>query len=193
VWLVALAATAGTLLVTGERAVGAMAAGGTAAMKTVAAAAPYCGITWGSGARSAGALSEGPLVATRTGRHECFDRLVFEFDGPATGFRVAYGEAYTEGEGRPMSPYTAGGAVLSVVLMQPAYSPEHEATYPLKVGEHATAVVGYRTLRDAVFGGSFEGYTTFSVGVRARLPYRVFTLAGPGTHTRIVLDVAHKW
>jgi hypothetical protein len=168
-------------------------AGGAVASRSAAVAAPYCGITWGSGDKSGGALSTGPLIETRTGRHECFDRLVFEFDGPATGFRVAYGEAYTEGEGRPLSPYTAGGAVLSVVLMQPAYSPEHEATYPLRVGEHAVAVVGYRTLRDVVFGGSFEGYTTFAVGVRARLPYQVFTLAGPGSHTRIVLDVAHQW
>jgi hypothetical protein len=54
-------------------------------------------------------------------------------------------------------------------------------------------VLGYRTLRDVVFGGSFEGYTTFAVGVRARLPFRVFVLAGPGTHSRIVLDVAHQW
>jgi hypothetical protein len=44
-----------------------------------------------------------------------------------------------------------------------------------------------------VFGGSFEGQTLFGVGARARLPFRVFTLAGPGGHSRIVLDVAHRW
>jgi hypothetical protein len=52
---------------------------------------------------------------------------------------------------------------------------------------------GYRTLRDVVFGGSFEGHTTFAVGVRARLPFRVFVLTGPGSHSRIVLDIAHRW
>ncbi len=31
------------------------------------------------------------------------------------------------------------------------------------------------------------------VGVRARLPFRMFSLAGPGTGSRIVLDVAHRW
>ncbi len=44
-----------------------------------------------------------------------------------------------------------------------------------------------------VFGGSFEGYTTFAVGVRATLPFRVFILAGPGSHSRVVLDIAHRW
>lgn len=179
IWLVALVVAASALVTGGGVAEG--------------AAAPYCGITWGSGNKAAGALSVAPLVTTRTGRHDCFDRLVFEFDGVAKGYRVAYGEAYTEGQGLALSPYTAGGAVLSFVLLAPAYSPERVATYPLKVGQHAASVVGYRTLRDVVFGGSYEGYTTFSVGVRARLPYRVFTLAGPGTHSRIVLDVAHQW
>ena len=60
-------------------------------------------------------------------------------------------------------------------------------------GDHVAAVGGYRTLRDVVYGGCFEGRTTFGVGVRARLPFRVFTLAGPGTRSRIVLDMAHRW
>ena len=41
--------------------------------------------------------------------------------------------------------------------------------------------------------GSYEGRTTFGVGVRARLPMRVFTLDGPGTGSRLVIDVAHRW
>ncbi|GAB3840941.1 hypothetical protein GCM10029963_10770 [Micromonospora andamanensis] len=64
---------------------------------------------------------------------------------------------------------------------------------PYRTGEHVANVLRYQTLRDVVFGGSFEGYSTFAVGVRARLPFRVFVLAGPGDHSRIVLDVAHQW
>jgi hypothetical protein len=41
--------------------------------------------------------------------------------------------------------------------------------------------------------GSFEGQTTIGLGVRARLPFRVFTLDGPGNGSRIVIDVAHHW
>jgi hypothetical protein len=156
-----------------------------AATVRTAAAAPYCGITWGSLAKSGGTLSQAPLTEARTGRHTCYDRVVFEFNGAADGYSVHYGEAYTEGQGLPMSPITAGGALLAVSLRAPASA--------YGTGDHVANVTGYRTLRDVVFGGSFEGYTTFAVGVRARLPYRVFVLSGPGTHSRIVLDVAHQW
>jgi hypothetical protein len=79
-----------------------------------------------------------------------------------------------------------------VTLRAPAYD-EHAPTLDARAGDHVVNVLRHDTLRDVVFGGSFEGYTTFAVGVRARLPYRVLTLAGPGAHSRIVLDVAHRW
>jgi hypothetical protein len=54
-------------------------------------------------------------------------------------------------------------------------------------------VTDYRTFRQVAFAGSFEGQTTIGLGVRARLPFRVLTLTGPGTSSRIVVDVAHSW
>ncbi|ASW55244.1 hypothetical protein CIK06_15270 [Plantactinospora sp. KBS50] len=159
-----------------------------------AAAAPYCGITWGSLDRSGGTLSTAALLEVRAGRHDCYDRLVFETDGTANGYRVSYGEAYTGGQGTALSPYTAGGAVLAVVLLAPAEDPAGGgAGYPAVTGTHPLNLLGYPTLRDVVYGGSYEGYTTFAVGVRDRLPFQVTVLAGPGTHSRIVLDVAHRW
>jgi hypothetical protein len=160
-------------------------AGGLVSGTTAAAASPYCGITWGSGNKAAGSLSQASLLTVRTGRHDCYDRVVFEFTGTAKGYRVAYKEAFTQATGQPLSPYTAGGAVIEVVLLEPS------TLYG--TGQHVANVFGYNTLRDVVAGGSFEGYTTFAVGVRARLPYRVFTLNGPDTHSRIVIDVAHYW
>jgi len=170
---------------------GAASAGATSPART--AAAPYCGITWGSTARSGGSLSTAPLIAVRTGRQDCYDRVVFEFDGRADGFSVEYGEAYTDGEGLPLSPYTAGGALLAVSLRAPAYDDQHVSTFPHRTGDHVANVLRYETLRDVVFGGSFEGYTTFAVGVRARLPFRVMVLPGPGSHSRVILDIAHRW
>ncbi|HWD04249.1 MAG TPA: hypothetical protein VG674_17565 [Amycolatopsis sp.] len=42
------------------------------------------------------------------------------------------------------------------------------------------------------FAGSFEGLSTFAVGVRAMLPFRVFTQAGPRDQVRrVVVDLAH--
>ncbi len=157
-----------------------------------AAGAPYCGITWGSLAKSGGSLSPGPLLAARTGRHACYDRVVFDFAGPATGYRVRYATAVPQ-EGSGAALPVAGGAQIWVELLEPSYDQTGRSTTPYRAGQHVGAVAGYRTLRDVVYGSSFEGYTAFGVGVRARLPYRVFTLPGPGGRSRIVLDVAHHW
>ena len=168
--------------------------GGTAAV-AAAPAHPYCGITWGSLFKADETFSSAGLVDVRTGRHDCYDRVVLDFNGPATGYRVHYVDhVYSEGKGDQLD--VAGGAQLAVVLLEPAYDIETGAPTFLHAGgtgAHVANVVGYRTLRDVVDGGSFEGYTTFGVGVRARLPFRVFALAGPGSHSRIVLDVAHRW
>ena len=139
-------------------------------------------------------MSPSPLVASRSGQHSCLDRVVFEFTGPANGFEVHYAnEVFTEGQGLPLSPITAGGGLLSVHLLEPAYGETGQPTFAHRTGDHVANTAGYRTLRDVVFGGSFEGYTTFAVGVRATLPFRVFVLSGPGSNSRIVLDVAHRW
>ena len=61
------------------------------------------------------------------------------------------------------------------------------------VAPEAFTTGGFRTFRDLVYGGSFEGQTDFALGVRARLPFRVFVLAGPGGNSRLVVDVAHQW
>ena len=157
------------------------------------AASPDCSVTWGSLPKVHEAHSPSALADARTGRHRCFDRLVFDFQGPATGYNVRYADhVYTEGKGEDLR--IAGGAKLYVTLLEPAYDVQTGAlTYPHPDGEHVANVWGYRTLRDVVYGGTFEGYTTFGVGVRARLPFRVFTLTGPGDGSRIVVDVAHRW
>ena len=80
----------------GARAVAALAA--TAALFAVpaasgtgaATAAPYCGITWGSLAKTSAPLAAGRVYGVRAGRHACFDRLVLDMTGPAPGFDVWY-------------------------------------------------------------------------------------------------------
>jgi hypothetical protein len=164
------------------------------------AAAPHCGITWASLAKDQDVMSSAPLSDIRTGQHPCFDRVVFDFQGsrtnfqgPASGYHVAYADnVYGQGKGDRLS--IAGGARLSVVLLDPAYDiVTGAATYPHATGDHVADVSGFRTLRDVVYGGSFEGSTTVGIGVRARLPFRVLVLEGPGAGSRIVVDVAHRW
>jgi len=102
----------------------------------------------------------------------------------------------------PAVPYQArdgsltlrGGAFLNIVLLTTTYDINTgTSTYtPANINELVN-ISGWRTLRQVAGGGSFEGYTTIGLGVRARLPFRVFPLAGPGGHSRLVIDVAHHW
>ncbi|MBC3192028.1 hypothetical protein H7X46_13225 [Pseudonocardia sp. C8] len=156
------------------------------------AATPACDLTWGSLPETAAPMNPSPLVTTRTGQHQCWDRVVFQIAGSVgAGWDVRYVDTVVQdGSGTPLR--VPGGARLAVVLHHPAYDEAGDATYLHRVGPVAN-VTGYRTLRSVVFGGSFEGYTTFGVGVRGRLPFRVFALPGPGGDTRIVLDVLHSW
>lgn len=156
---------------------------------------PYCGIWWGSLPKQAGpGTSElGDVTNVRTGRHACFDRVVIDVNGPNPGgYFVEYVDGLvTEGGGFPVS--VRGGARLQVTALVPAYDDNGDPTYLPADTTELRDVTGYRTLRQLVSLGSFEGQTSIGVGVRGRLPFRVFTLAGPGGGSRIVVDVAHRW
>ena len=152
-----------------------------AAVAVPASAATACSTAWGSVPEERAGLDPGPLVAVRAGRLACWDRLVVEVEGPASGYSVRYVDVVTQdGSGNPVN--VPGGARLQVVVHHPAWN-----TFAVP------DVRGFATLRSVVPASSFEGYTTIGVGTRARLPFRVLTLAGPGTHSRVVLDVAHRW
>ncbi len=172
----------------GARAVAALAAGAAliaapaASGAGTATAAPYCGITWGSVAKTSAPLTGGRVHAVRAGRHACFDRLVLDMTGRPPGFDVRYVTTVrSDGSGFPVP--VAGGARLAVVAHKGATS---VPTMP--------SAAGFTTFRQVRWAGSFEGYTTIALGVRARLPHRVFTLYDPSTNrSQLVVDVAHHW
>ncbi len=85
-----------------------------------------------------------------------------------------------------------GNAFLRVFTAR-AYDDNGKSTYNPANKNELTNVTGYQTFRQLADAGSFEGRTTLGLGVRARLPFRVFTLDGPGTGSRLVIDVAHHW
>jgi len=155
-----------------------------------AAASPYCGITWGSLAKSAGgtAMSSASLTGIRTGQHPCYDRLVVDLtqaQGPLP-YAVSYTTVRGVGSGNPIP--LAGGADLQITLRA------HGESLSFADPNHIANVTGFRTFRQVASAGSFEGVTVLGLGVRARLPFRVFVLDGPGAgHQRLVVDVAHRW
>lgn len=170
VLLAVLAAVLGALLPTGT-----------------ATAEPYCGITWGSATRTATATTSSHMVDLRAGRHDCYDRLVFDFDGSADGYWISYVDQVTEdATGDPIP--LRGGARLQITVHAPAYDESWEPTYTYADRSELVDVSGYQTFRQVAWAGSWEGTTGVGLGVRARLPFRAFALPG-----RLVIDVAHHW
>jgi hypothetical protein len=157
-----------------------------------AQAAPYCGITWGSLPKQAGnhapALQGTELTAVRAGQHACYDRLVLDVTGSTrvASFSVRYVDQVRYAGSGTVVPLS-GGARLEISVGVNNY-----VTGPANYGSVAN-VTGFRTFRQVAAAGSYEGYTSEGLGVRARLPFRAFTVAGPGTTVRLVIDVAHAW
>ena len=145
-----------------------------------ASAAPYCGITWGSLTKAGGVETAPNLTGVRTGRHDCYDRLVLDLrGGSSAGFHVSYVDAvYTDASGAPRPVARRGSAPdrrprlqLRRQRARRPTSPPTRASWPTSPGTGPSARWPY--------AGSFEGQTTVGLGVRARLPFRAFTLAGP--------------
>lgn len=178
------------LLVISLAAAGVMATPTAGASPQVEVAA-YCGITWGSQAKAAGPSTSpfSPLTNIRSGQHTCYDRMVFDLGGPASGYHVQYvTHVYTVAQGALLP--LGGGARLEIVLRAPANDTHGRVTYDGREGARLPRVdlTGYRTFRNARYGGSFEGVTVIGLSTRARLPFRVTKLGN-----RVVLDVAHQW
>jgi len=163
-----------------------------------AATATYCGITWGSLPKSAPELTASPIAGARVGRHDCYDRLVIDLAGqPAPGYFANYIDGYFNQDTGERVP-VAGGAILKVRVLAPGHDANYQPTVPWKFGTHIVtpeqfSAGGFRTFRDLVYGATYEGETDFVVGLRARLPFRVLKLDGPGGGSRLIIDVAHQW
>jgi hypothetical protein len=159
---------------------------------TAAAADPACATGWGSTTKQAGTGTGAHLTGVRAGSQPCFDRLVLDVDGPTSGYWVSYVPQITQDGSGAVIP-TRGGAALQVVARAPAYDDAGRPTYQPANRTELVNVAGWPAFRQVVWAGSFEGDSSVGIGVRARLPFRVFTLDGPGTGSRIVVDIAHSW
>jgi hypothetical protein len=161
-------------------------------VSAAAATAPYCGIRWGSLPKQHAITSTAPMTNVRAGQHACFDRLVVDIAGPADGYWVNYVTAVCADGSGAVVPLR-GGARLQITVVAPAYNDDYRPTYEPANPRELRNVSGWRTFRQIAWAGSFEGQSTIGLGVRARLPFRVFALDGPGDGGRVVIDVAHKW
>jgi hypothetical protein len=153
---------------------------------------------WGTGAKNGSPMmSAAPLYLVRVGQHPCYDRVVFDVNGPeAVGYTARYVPVVqADGSGQPVP--VAGRAALEVVVRAPMLGTDSQGHQPGSgvpaVGENLvprSRLAGWSSLRQVVYAGSFEGQTTTAIGVRARLPFRMFVTGNRG-YRHIVVDIAH--
>jgi hypothetical protein len=114
-------------------------------------------------------------------------------NGPVAGYTAQYVPRVVQ-DGSGFTIPLQGRAFLQVTVNAPSYDGETgTVTYSPSAKAELSNVTGYQSFRQVAYAGSFEGYTSIGLGVRARLPFRVFTLDGPGSGSRLVVDVAHFW
>jgi hypothetical protein len=136
---------------------------------------------------TADASSDALLSVTdiRIGRHDGFDRVVFETDGTGTpGWDVRYVDsANSQGSGEDIE--VDGGAILQVTIHgvgYPADTGVDEYSGPDRLASGDTEVV-----TEVVWDSTFEGTSVAFAGVTEETPFRVYLLEGP---PRVVLEVA---
>ncbi|MEV7962690.1 AMIN-like domain-containing (lipo)protein [Oerskovia paurometabola] len=120
----------------------------------------------------------------RIGRHDGFDRVVYEMGGTGTpGWRVEYvPQANEDGSGKVVP--VDGDGTLSVSISGSGYPAdtgvtEFDAPSTLRGA-------GTDEVEEVVFLGVFEGYAQSFVGTDEVSPFRVYALTDP---TRVVVEV----
>ncbi len=122
------------------------------------------------------------------GRHEGYDRVVFQFKNDLPGYRVEYVEPplKEDGSGKPVS--VSGNAVV-VVRMEPA------SGFDLNTGEGVMvykgpkriegASVGTSAVQELVRTGDFEAVLSWAIGLSDKVDFRVTTATSPA---RLIVD-----
>jgi hypothetical protein len=146
----------------------------------------------GAGTTSVSAGAEGPETAlldrVAVGRHEGYDRVVFQFRNALPGYRVEYVQPPLHEDGSGNRVDVAGSAFV-LVRMEPASgfdlaTGEGELVYrgPRRITGSQT---GTSAVREVVRTGDFEAVLSWAVGLGDRVDFRVLRLAGP---PRLVVD-----
>lgn len=131
------------------------------------------------------AEGRGALVDVRTGRHDGFDRVTFEFDGDLPGYRIEYVDP-------PITEDATGDvvAVLGNALLQARFEPA--SGFDVDTGEvtydgpdHVTGN-GTTNVLEVVGTGDFEAVMHFVIGLDSEAGFTVTTLSDP---VRVVVDI----
>ena len=175
----------------------AVALAATAAISPIGAdnaQATACTAPWGSLAKTSSPMTTRPVTGVRVGQHGCFERMVIDLGRGSgnTGYDVRYvSKAVVDPSGQVLR--LRGGAVLQVIAKAPAYTTSGVPTYRPANRMEVANVAGWYNFKQIAYGSSFEGQTQFFIGLRGRLPMKVFVLNNTDGGQRRVIDVDNSW
>jgi hypothetical protein len=125
------------------------------------------------------------LERVAVGRHEGYDRVVFQFRGDGRpGYRIQYVEPPFQEDGSG-NPVTVAGNAFVFVRMEPA------SGFDLNTGEGEIVykgpkrVPGASVVKEVVRTGDFEAVLSWVIGLQDKVDFRVLTLTSP---SRLVVD-----
>jgi hypothetical protein len=136
------------------------------------------------------ALSSLTGASMRVGRHDCFERFVFEMagSGPDPGWRVRYQDPITgQGSGEPIELLGAAQIEILIGAMTVNEFEGRPEEWPAFEGPDDIVTSGFIALREARNLYGYEGTTQLGLGVDRVRPFRAFWLADP---PRLVVDVS---
>lgn len=146
----------------------------------------------GAATRPVSADAEGTETAlvrrVAVGRHEGFDRVVFEFTNGLPGYRVEYVQPPLTEDGSGNTVPLDGDAFVEV-RMEPAsgfdlskYEGELVYKGPRRIQGSSA---GTSVVRELARTGDFEAVLSWAIGLRNRVPFRVTTAQSPA---RLIVD-----
>jgi hypothetical protein len=128
------------------------------------------------------------LERVAIGRHEGFDRVVFQFRDHLPGYRVEYIEPPLKEDGSGNVVQVKGSAFV-VVRMEPASGFDLTTGEGVMVYRGAKRIdggaAGTSTVREVVRTGDFEAVLSWAVGLEERVDFRVRTATSPA---RLIVD-----
>ena len=128
------------------------------------------------------------LSDVRTGLHdEGFDRVTFEFEGGATGYRIEYVDPPITEDPSDLPVEIDGNAFLRVVFFS-ASAVDLSTDTPRVTCCVSVIMTGFPSLVDLKATGDFEATLSYVLGLSEEVDFRVGTLQNP---YRIYIDVAH--